>query len=83
MTMKQSAPDAPALKAAPNPSSPGTYTVGVHCPYCSGVHIHGWSGPGAEGGHRRPHCWSSAARKINGAGYNITIPADLKVEATR
>lgn len=83
MTRHQSAPDAPALKAAPNPSSPGTYTVEVHCPYCSGVHIHGWNGPGTEGGHRRPHCWSSAARKINGKGYHITIPADLKVEATR
>lgn len=81
--MKQSAPDAPALRATKSTNVPGLYEIEVHCPYCSGVHIHGWAGPGTEGGHRRPHCWSSAARKINGKGYNIVIPAALEVDAEK
>lgn len=81
MTTTQSAPDAPAIRVRPNPRHPGSYSVWVHCPYCSGVHIHDCSGPGAEVGHRVPECWSSAAQKINSAGYNVTIPGDLEMEA--
>lgn len=83
MSTKHSAPDAPALRAAPNPTYLGSYTVEVTCPYCSAVHVHGWQGPGDAGGHRVAHCWSPAARKINSAGYNIVIPADLEVEAKK
>lgn len=80
MTSQQSAPDAPAIRVRPHPTYPRSYTVWVHCPYCSGVHIHGGNGPGDEVGHRVPDCWSSAAQKINSAGYNVTVPADLEVE---
>lgn len=80
MTTTQSAPEAPAIRVRPNPNYPGSYSVQVYCPYCSGVHIHNWSGLGAEVGHRRPICWIAAARKINGAGYTVTIPDDMKVE---
>lgn len=72
-------PSAIALEARPIRSSPGSYTVAVECPYCSSVHIHGWGGPGDSGGHRRPHCINATARKINSAGYDITIPENLKV----
>lgn len=71
-------PYAVATHADPNRDSPGYYIVTVQCPYCPRSHFHGWGGPGDPGGHRAAHCTDDAARKINGRGYVISIPADLK-----
>ena len=71
-------PYAVATHADPNRDSPGYYVVTVQCPYCPRSHFHGWGGPGDTGGHRAAHCTDDTARTINGRGYVISIPADLK-----
>lgn len=71
-------PYAVATHAEPNHDSPGCYIVTVQCPYCPRSHFHGWSGPGDPGGHRAAHCTDDTARTINGRGYTISIPANLK-----